>query len=140
MGQRRDEVGQQKRLGEIERMTSEGEMSEQRFLVSPNPRLIQPLVRYKAVVDTSLRPPIDGSGSPEAVSAHQNLPEPKNDGYVFWDQNLCIVFDTHSPISLTGIDKIKHLSSICIHIIFLIFIIHRPTRTWLKVEVIHATK
>jgi hypothetical protein len=39
------------------------------------------------------------------------------DGYVFWDQNLCIVSDAHSPISLTGIDKIKHLSIIHIHII-----------------------
>jgi hypothetical protein len=37
---------------------------------------------------------------------------------------LGIVFDAHSPISLTGIDKIKRLSIICIHVIFLIFIIH----------------
>jgi hypothetical protein len=59
-------------------------------------------------------------------SVHQNLQQPKIDGYVFWDQNLCIVFDAHSPISLTGIDKIKHLYiiDIHIHIILLIFIIH----------------
>jgi hypothetical protein len=58
----------------------------------------------------------------------------------FWDQNLCIVSDDYSPISSTGIDKIKHLSIIYIHIILLIFIIHRTNRPWLKVEVIHATK
>jgi hypothetical protein len=68
------------------------------------------------------------------------LQEPKIDGYVFWDQNLCIVFNAYSSISLTGIDKIKHLSSICIHIILLIFTIHQASRSWLKVEVIHATK
>jgi hypothetical protein len=76
----------------------------------------------------------------QAVSAYQNLQGPKIDGYVFWDQNLRIVFDADSPISLTGIDKIKHLSIIYIHIILLIFIIHRANRPWLKVEVIHATK
>jgi hypothetical protein len=53
----------------------------------------------------------------QAVSIHQNLQEPEIDGYVLWDQNLCIVFDAHSPISLTGIDKIKHSSIIYIHII-----------------------
>jgi hypothetical protein len=60
--------------------------------------------------------------------------------FCFWDQNLCILFDAYSPISLTGIDKIKHLSIIYIYIIFLIFIIHQASRPWLKVEVIHATK
>jgi hypothetical protein len=39
------------------------------------------------------------------------------DGYVFWDQNFCIVLDAYSPISLTGIDKIKHLSIIYIYIL-----------------------
>jgi hypothetical protein len=63
--------------------------------------------------------------APEAVSVHQNLQELKIDGYVFWDQNLCIVFDAHSAISLTGIDQIKHLSIIRIHIIFLMFIIQQ---------------
>jgi hypothetical protein len=66
------------------------------------------------------------------------LQKPKTDGYIFWDQNLWIVFDAYSPISLTGIDKIKHLSIIYIHIILLIFMIHRANRQWLKVEVIHA--
>jgi hypothetical protein len=61
----------------------------------------------------------------QAVSVHQNLQEPKTDGCVFWDQNLCIVCDAHSPMSLTGIDKIQHLSSICIHVILLRFIIHQ---------------
>jgi hypothetical protein len=81
----------------------------------------------------------------QGVSVHQNLQESKIDGYVFWDQNLCIVLDAYSPISLTGIDKIKYLSIIYvhihihIHIILLIFIIHRANRPWLKVEVIHAT-
>jgi hypothetical protein len=69
-----------------------------------------------------------------------SLQEPKTDGYPLWDQNLCIVFDAHLPISLTGIDKIQHLSSICIHIILLIFTIHQASRPWLKVEIIHATK
>jgi hypothetical protein len=55
------------------------------------------------------------------------LQEPKTDGYVFWDQNLCIVFDAHSPIALTGIDKIQHLSSIYIHIILLIFAIYHSS-------------
>jgi hypothetical protein len=62
-----------------------------------------------------------------AVSVPQNLQEPKTDGYVFWDQNLCIIFDAHSPISLTGIDKIQYLSSICIHIILLIFTIYHSS-------------
>jgi hypothetical protein len=53
----------------------------------------------------------------QGVSVHQNLQESKIDSYVFWDQNLCIVFDAYSPISLTGIDKVKHLSIIYIHII-----------------------
>jgi hypothetical protein len=78
--------------------------------------------------------------SEEAVSVHQNLQEPKIDGHVFWDQNLCIGFDAHLPTSLTTIDKIKHLSIICIKIIFLILIIHQTGRPWLKGEVIHATK
>jgi hypothetical protein len=77
--------------------------------------------------------------SRQAVSVHQNLQERKIDGYVCWDQNLCIVVDAYSPISLTGIDKIKHLSIIYIHIISLIFVIHRTNRPWLKIEVIHAT-
>jgi hypothetical protein len=72
-------------------------------------------------------------------SLHQNFQEPKIDDYVFWDQNLCIVSDANSPISLTGIDKIKHSSIIYIHIIFLIFLFHRANRLWLKAEVIHAT-
>jgi hypothetical protein len=72
-------------------------------------------------------------------SVHQNLQEPKIDGYVFWDQNMRIVFDIYSPISLTGVDKIKDLSIICIYIIFLMFDIHRANKRWLKVEVIHAT-
>jgi hypothetical protein len=80
-----------------------------------------------------------GIGSYEAVSVHQNLQEPKFDDDVFWDQNLCIVFDAHSPIYLTGIDKIQHLSSICINIIVLTFAIHRTNRPWRKIEVIHAT-
>jgi hypothetical protein len=69
------------------------------------------------------------------------LQGPKIDGYVFWDQNLRIVFDADLPISLTGIDKIKHLYIIYIHIniILLIFIIHRANRPWLEVEAIHAT-
>jgi hypothetical protein len=72
----------------------------------------------------------------------QKFATAKTDGSVFWDQNFCIVFDARSPISLTGIDKIKYLSIIYIyiHIILLIFIIHRTNRSWLKVEVIHATK
>jgi hypothetical protein len=74
------------------------------------------------------------------VSVHHYLQEFKTDGYVFWDQNVCIVSDADSPISLTGIDKIKHLSIIYIHIriILLIFIIHQANRLWFKVEVIHA--
>jgi hypothetical protein len=50
----------------------------------------------------------------QAVLVHQNLQEPKIDGYVFWDQNLCIVYDAYSRISPTDIDKIKHLSIIYI--------------------------
>jgi hypothetical protein len=76
----------------------------------------------------------------EAVSVHQNLQAPKTDGYVIWDQNLCMVFDAYVPISLTGIDKSQHLFSVCMHIILLIFAIHQASRPWLKVEVIHATK
>jgi hypothetical protein len=77
------------------------------------------------------------SGTPSsAFSVHKNLQEPKTDGYIFWDQNLGIVFDAHLPISLTGVDKIQHLSSICSHIILLIFTIHQASRPWLKVEVI----
>jgi hypothetical protein len=68
------------------------------------------------------------------------LQQPKIDGYVFWDQNLGIVLDANSPISLTGVDSIKHLSIIYIRIILLIFIIHQTNKLWLKVEVIHATK
>jgi hypothetical protein len=64
----------------------------------------------------------------------------KIDGYVFWDQNVCIVSDAYSPISSTGIDKIKHLSITCLYIMFLIFTIHRANRPWLTVEVIHTTK
>jgi hypothetical protein len=74
------------------------------------------------------------------ISVHQNLREPKIDGYAFWDQNLCVVFDAHSPRSLIGIDRIKHLSVISIHIMFLIFMIHQANIPCLKVEVIHATK
>jgi hypothetical protein len=79
-------------------------------------------------------------GAESAVPVHKELQEPRTDGYVFGNQNLCMVFDAHSPISLTGIDKSQHLSSICIHIILLIFAIHQANRSWLKVEVIHATK
>jgi hypothetical protein len=82
----------------------------------------------------SFIPPLES-----AISIYQNLQEAKTDGYAFWDQDLCIVFDTHSPISLTGIDKLKHSSSIYIHIILLMFIIHQANRPWLKVKVIHAT-
>jgi hypothetical protein len=64
----------------------------------------------------------------------------KIDGYVFWDQNLCIVFDAYPPVSSTGIDKIKHLSIIRIQIMVLIFIAPRVNIPWLKVDVIHATK
>jgi hypothetical protein len=74
------------------------------------------------------------------VSVHQDLQGRKSNVCIFWDQNLCVVFDAHSPISLTGIDKIQHLSSICIYIILLRFTIHQASRSWLKVEVIHATK
>jgi hypothetical protein len=66
--------------------------------------------------------------------------DPKIDGFGFWDQSLCVVFDADSPISSTGIDKIKDLSILCIKIIFTIFIIHRANRPWLKGEVVHATK
>jgi hypothetical protein len=76
----------------------------------------------------------------EALSVHQYLQERKIDGYVFWGQNLCIVFEARSPRSSTGIDKIKALSFICIYVIFLIFIIDRQNRIWPKVQVIHATK
>jgi hypothetical protein len=76
----------------------------------------------------------------EAASVHQDLEGPRIHGYVFWDQNACIVFDAYSPISSTGIDKTKDLSIICLHIIFLIFLIHHTNRPWLKLEVIHATK
>jgi hypothetical protein len=37
--------------------------------------------------------------SGQAVSVPQNLQGPKIDGYVFWDQNLPIVFDVYWPIS-----------------------------------------
>jgi hypothetical protein len=57
---------------------------------------------------------LTAAGEDSAVSIHQNLQEAKIDGYVFWDQNLCIVSDAHSPISLTGIDKVKYLSIIYI--------------------------
>jgi hypothetical protein len=77
---------------------------------------------------------------PSAVSAHQNLQDPKTDGYALWNQNLYIVFDPSSHISSTGIDKIKQLSIICIRIIFLIFHIHRANSPWLRVEVIHVTE
>jgi hypothetical protein len=68
----------------------------------------------------------------EPVSVHQNSQEPKIDGYVSWDQNSCIVFDARSPISSNSIDIIKLLYIICIHIIFLIFVIHPTNSTWLK--------
>jgi hypothetical protein len=83
---------------------------------------------------------IHRGGGEEAISVHQNLQEPKTDDYVFWDHNLRIVFDAYSPIPSTGIDKIKDLSIICIHILFLIFIVHQASRPWLKVEFIHATE
>jgi hypothetical protein len=75
-----------------------------------------------------------------SVSVHQNLEGPKIDGYLFWDQNVCIVFDASSPIPSSGIDKVKHLPLTCIHIILLIFAIHRANRPWFKGQVIHATK
>jgi hypothetical protein len=58
----------------------------------------------------------------------------------FLTSNVCIVFDVSSSISSTRIDKIMHLSIICIRMIFLISIIPQVNTPWLKVEVIHATK
>jgi hypothetical protein len=43
----------------------------------------------------------------EAVSVHQNLPVPKIDDRLFCGQNLYIVFDHCSPISVIAIDEIK---------------------------------
>jgi hypothetical protein len=63
-----------------------------------------------------------------SVSVHQNLPEPKIGGYLFWDQNLYIVFDASSPRCSSGSDKVKHISLIYIHVIFVTFTIHRANR------------
>jgi hypothetical protein len=82
----------------------------------------------------------DRAAGDSAVSVDQNVQEPKIDGCVLWDQDLRLVFDAYSPVAPTGIDELKHLYVICIHIIFRIFIIHRANRPWLKVEVVHVTK
>jgi hypothetical protein len=77
---------------------------------------------------------------PEAVSVHQNLQGPKIDRSVFWVENLCIVFDAHSPVSSTGIDQIKQLSIIFIHIIFIIFLLPPPNTRFLQGEAFPSTK
>jgi hypothetical protein len=78
----------------------------------------------------------DGS---QAVSVHENLQAPKIDGCIFWDENLCIVFDAFPPISSACIDKIRHLYNVYIFIIFVMFILPLANTPLLKVEGIHAT-
>jgi hypothetical protein len=71
-----------------------------------------------------------------AVSVHQKLQGRKIDGCIVWDQNLCIVFDAHSPISSTAIDYVKRLSIIFIHIIFVIPRLPPPNIRFLEGKVI----
>jgi hypothetical protein len=47
------------------------------------------------------------------------------------DQISCIAFDAHSPISSTGFDELKGLSTIFIHIMFTTFILPPPNAQFL---------
>jgi hypothetical protein len=61
-------------------------------------------------------------GVNEAALLHQNLQEPKIEEQFFSAQILCLVSDTCSPRSSTGIATIKYFSILGIRLIFLLFI------------------
>jgi hypothetical protein len=75
-----------------------------------------------------------------AVSVHQQSQDYRTDDHFFWDQDMCIVCDAYWPISSTGICEIKRLSTILIHIIFIIFMFPLLNMRFFQGEVIPATK
>jgi hypothetical protein len=98
---------------------------------------------------------IDGlrSSVPHKVYEHNNRPpsqsddtsspkssKTKNVDRFFWDEHVCIVSDAHSPISTAGIDEVKCLSIIFIHVIFILFFLPPPNIRFLQGETIPPTK
>jgi hypothetical protein len=76
----------------------------------------------------------------QVVSVQQNLQGLKIRDRLAWAQNACSDVDTYSSISQTGIDEIKDLSIISIHIIFVMFTDPRPNILLHQGEVIPVTK
>jgi hypothetical protein len=79
-------------------------------------------------------------GAESRCFSSPQFPRPKIDGCVFWDQNLCIVFDAYSPISSSCIGQIKKSSIIFNHVIFVIFFLPSPNIRVLHGKVISSER